>query len=398
MGYEQADRATDCERAHRVARKRRRITRRQFLIVAGASGAAALVGPARLGLPYARLQIADYLDSSGGRPSASRQRPPPGSRSCRTTGCACSCPRSRWARGCTPPWRRRRRTSWRSPGRTRGGDAATGQGLDDPVGTSASKLCLVAVPDLRQAGATVRQMLRVEGARQLGRPVEDTAAEQGYVFIKTDPAVRRSYGEIMAVAPALTVPEQPAPLKADAELRYIGQPMPALSTCVPGAGPGHLRHRRAPARHGVRRGGASSHRRRQTQRRCRLVRPSPCRAWSRWSSTKRPALPGVVAESREQAYAAVGALDLSGTPAISGSRPRSRQAVTRGGAGGVVIQQEGTVRGRCCATAPRSRPSIACPWRSTPILSRWTAVADVGAGAARIHTSTQAAVQCAAAM
>ena len=55
-----------------TAKKPRRITRRQFLIVAGAGGAAALVGLRVLGLPYARLRIADFLDSSGGPPDESR--------------------------------------------------------------------------------------------------------------------------------------------------------------------------------------------------------------------------------------------------------------------------------------------------------------------------------------
>ena len=67
-----------------------------------------------------------------------------------------------------------------------------------PVGTSASNSVSSLYPVLRQAGATVRQMLRQEGARQLGRPVEDTAAEQSYVYVVADPTgaalLRRDHG------------------------------------------------------------------------------------------------------------------------------------------------------------------------------------------------------------
>ena len=64
---------TDVSGPTAPAKKPRRMTRRQFLIVAGASGAAALVGLRVLGLPHARLRIADYLDSSGGPPDESRK-------------------------------------------------------------------------------------------------------------------------------------------------------------------------------------------------------------------------------------------------------------------------------------------------------------------------------------
>ena len=181
--------------------------------------------------------------------------------------------------------------------------AATGQGLDDPVGTSASNSVSSLYMILRQAGATVRQMLRAEGARQLGRPVKDTAAE-GYVFSKTDPAVRRSYGEIMAAAPALTVPEQPAPLEADAAFRYIGQPMPhvdvrakvlgqatyGIDVRLPGMAYGAVAH--PPTVEGKLKHAAAG----QTESMPGVVKVV---------LDPKTGFAGVVAESREQAYAAL---------------------------------------------------------------------------------------------
>ena len=51
-----------------VETKKKRITRRQFLIGAGVGGAAAVVALGAVGVPYARLQVAEFLDSSGGPP------------------------------------------------------------------------------------------------------------------------------------------------------------------------------------------------------------------------------------------------------------------------------------------------------------------------------------------
>ena len=100
---------------------------------------------------------------------------------------------------------------------------------------------------------------------------------------------------------------------------------------------------------------------------------------------------GVVAESREQAYAALDALDLAWDAGHLWQQAEVEQAVTAGGAGGVVIQKEGTVHGRLrgsAAVEAEYRVPMAYHAHFEPL----TAVADVGAGAARIYTSTQAAV------
>ena len=189
----------------------------------------------------------------------------------------------------------------------------------------------------------------------------------------------------------LTVPEQAAPLKADSELRYIGRPMPrvdlrakvlgqatyGIDVRLPGMAYGAVAH--PPTVEG------------ETQTRGRLAGPSPRRAWSRSSSTRRAGFAGVVAESREQAYAALGALDLTWDAGHLWQQAEVEKAVTAGGAGGVVIQDEGAVPGRL-----RGRAAVEAEYR-VPMayhahFEPLTAVADVTAGAARIYTSTQAAV------
>ena len=202
--------------------------------------------------------------------------------------------------------------------------------------------------------------------------------------------MRRSYGEIMAAASALTVPEQPAPLKADSEFRYIGQPMArvdlrakvlgqatyGIDVRLPGMAYGAVAH--PPTVEG------------------KLKRAVAGQAESMPGVVKvvidpKSGFAGVVAESREQAYAALDALDLAWDAGHLWQQAEVEKAVTAGGAGGVVIQREGTVRGRLrgsAAVEAEYRVPMAYHAHFEPL----TAVADVKPGAARIYTSTQAAV------
>lgn len=384
---------TDAGESAETVNRPHRITRRQFLIVAGASGAAALVGLRVLGLPYARLQIAEYLDSAGGPPIGVKAEPTAWFEILPDNRVRLFLPKVEMGQGVHTALAQAAadelEAAWDSLEVL---SAATGHGLDDPVGTSASNSVSSLYPILRQAGATVRQMLRTEGARQLGRPLAETAAEQGYVFVRTDPTVRRSYGEIMAAAPALAVPEQPAPLKTAAELRYIGKPMPrvdlrakvlgsatyGIDVRLPGMAYGAVAH--PPTVEG------------------KLKRAAAGRAESMPGVIKvvidrKAGFAGVVAESREQAYAALDALDLAWDAGHPWQQAEVEQAVTAGGAGGVVIQREGAVAGSLrvrdgAAVEAEYRVPMAYHAHFEPL----TAVADVGAGTARIYTSTQAAV------
>jgi isoquinoline 1-oxidoreductase subunit beta len=370
---------------------KRGISRRQFLIVAGAGGAAALVGLRVAGLPYARLQIAEFLDSSGGPPIGVDATPTAWFEIMPDNTVRLFLPKVEMGQGVHTALAQiaadELEVAWEQLEVVH---AATGQGLDDPVGTSASNSVSSLYQTLRQAGATVRQMLRTEGARQLGQPLEATAAEQGYVFVVADPAARRSYGEIMAAAEALTVPEAPAPLKTASELRYIGQPMPrvdlrakvlgqavyGIDVRLPGMLYGAVAH--PPTVEG------------------KLKSAAPGAAESMPGVVKvvidqKAGFAGVVAESREQAVAAVGALELQWDLGHLWQQAEVEAAVTAGGSGGVVIQKEGSVRGRLregAAVEAEYRVPMAYHAHFEPM----TAVADVRDGSARIYTSTQAAV------
>ncbi len=101
---------------------------------------------------------------------------------------------------------------------------------------------------------------------------------------------------------------------------------------------------------------------------------------------------GVVAESREQAYAAVDALDLTWDPGYLWQQAEVEEAVSAGGPGGVVIQKEGTVRDRLRKGAA-VEAEYRVPMAYHAHFETLTGVADVKDGSAEVYTSTQAAVE-----
>jgi isoquinoline 1-oxidoreductase subunit beta len=131
--------ATDMSEPTKPDKKQRRITRRQFLIVAGASGAAALVGLRVLGLPYARLQIANYLESSGGPPIGVKAVPTAWFEILPDNTVRLFLPKVEMGQGVHTALAQAAadelEAAWENLEVL---SAATGQGLDDPVGTSAS--------------------------------------------------------------------------------------------------------------------------------------------------------------------------------------------------------------------------------------------------------------------
>lgn len=81
----------------------------------------------------------------------------------------------------------------------------------------------------REVGATMRAMLRAEGAAQLGVALEDVTAEQSRVFIAAQPEQGLTYGEIVANKTGeWVIPEAAPALKSADAFRYIGQSVPRV--------------------------------------------------------------------------------------------------------------------------------------------------------------------------
>ncbi|MEE4660901.1 MAG: molybdopterin cofactor-binding domain-containing protein [Halieaceae bacterium] len=86
--------------------------------------------------------------------------------------------------------------------------------------TGGSNSIRVYYPILRQVGATAKAMMITAAAQQSGTPASELFAENGRVKSR-DGSVDLGYGELVATANTLTVPEN-APLKSPADFKVIG--------------------------------------------------------------------------------------------------------------------------------------------------------------------------------
>ncbi len=85
---------------------------------------------------------------------------------------------------------------------------------------------------LRQAAANTRAVLVQAAAQDLGVAVDAIQTEDGHIVVNGE---RHPYGKFVATAAGLTVPEA-APLKADADFRYIGKTQPRLDAIAKSTG------------------------------------------------------------------------------------------------------------------------------------------------------------------
>jgi isoquinoline 1-oxidoreductase beta subunit len=106
--------------------------------------------------------------------------------------------------------------------------ASTSQADDSFRGTSGSMSVATLYDPLRQAAATLREMLRAEAARVLNRPAEALVARDGGFELADDPQVRVTYGELAARDVAWQVPDEDVPLKPASEYKIIGQSLPRV--------------------------------------------------------------------------------------------------------------------------------------------------------------------------
>lgn len=220
--------------------------------------------------------------------------------------------------------------------------AGSGQGLDEAGLTGASESVSKLYQPLREAAATLREMLRHEAARQLGVPVAELVGAAGAFFVETNPARRLTYGQVTQHAEALEVPDEVPPLKPVEQFRYIGQSLARLDlpAKVLGAAIYGYDLRRPNMLYGA------------------VARPRTLLGKLRRAGPGQAAgLPGVVkvvieenfagvvAETRTQAYAALAALDLEWEEADHLQQAEVEAIVTVGQGGTeTVVQREGAAR------------------------------------------------------
>lgn len=239
---------------------------------------------------------------------------------------------------------------------------------------------------IREAAATLREMLRAEAARQLGQPLAELVAASGTVQHVQTATARLTYGEIVAnhqgdwEAPAVA-----AELKAATAFRYIGQPMPRvdLPAKVTGRAIYGYDVRVPDMLYGV------------------VARPP------RYGATLRRALPngadtlpgvvavvieegfaGVVADRRSTARAALAQLTLEWAGGTTVNQDELEQIVTVPADGGVVIQDEGNVN-RGLQQGTLLTAAYRTPLAAHATLEPPAAMADVSADRIMVHAATQ---------
>ncbi len=265
--------------------------------------------------------------------------------------------------------------------------AGTNEGPVDAFGTFGSTSVASSWEPLRQAAATLREMLRAEGATQLGvAPMAVTVAE-GMVFVTAESARRRTFGDIIVDADAerWQTPEEPAPLLSDNALRFVGRSLPRVDIPLKVTGQADYGYdMRVP---GMRYGA--------------VLKPIQLAATLDSVDTSEAArspgvqqivvdgdFVGVVADTRWHAWQARNRIDAHWKAPRLWTQAQIDETVSVGGRGGITIQVEGDgsspLRSGDVFSAEYRTP---CAFHAT--LEPQAALADVRTDSATIWTSTQ---------
>lgn len=366
--------------------ERRRLSRRDFLIVLGV-GAAGLYAGVRLGTPYLRLRLVEFLEESGGPPS-NIDAPPDAWFEIRIDNTVnLYLPKSEMGQGVHTGLAQIAAEELEVNLDQMQVFHAPTTRLVDPVGTSASNTISSLFTPILEVAATLRELMRAEAAKQLNVQPQDLVLEAGVFRVKSDPDRQRSYGELFQSLDQWELPEDPPLLKDPSQYRLIGQPSPRVDLPAKLVGkavygfdvrvPGMLYG--AVARADTIEG--------------KLISASPGQAADQPGVVQvitEDDFAGVVAASREQAYQALANLQLEWEPGKLWQQEEIEAMVTVGEGSSVVIQREGNVD-----QALKSGTLVEAEYR-TPMafhayLEPMAAVADVRPDGVEIWASTQAA-------
>lgn len=207
-------------------KKKRKLSRRDFLIAVGVAGGGLLLGT-QVGLPFARLKVAELVDS-GAAPGGMEAEATAWFQVTPDNAVKLFIPKAEMGQGVHTALAQiaaeELEIDWQQ---LQVIQAGTGQGLDDSFGTGASNSVSTMYQPLREAAATLREMLSAEAARQKGIAPEELQAENGYFSIQGgDETI--SYGEIANATQEWQIPETTPSLKSSTDFRFIGQSAPRV--------------------------------------------------------------------------------------------------------------------------------------------------------------------------
>ncbi len=315
-----------------------RMSRRGFLIGLGATGAALTLG-IQVGLPYARLQIAGFLDGLGGPPGGVDAPPTAWFEITPDNRVRLFIPKIEMGQGIHTSLAQigaeELEIDWEQVEVVQ---ATTNSGLNDGTGTGGSNSVSSLFTPMREAAATLREMLRAEAAARLGVPAASLIAAKGIFSVANNPEQSITYGELVQGKTDWEVPEEPPRLKPASDFRLIGQPIKRVDFAAKLTG-------QAIYGYDVRLPnmlyGAVA---RPPRLDARLRRAAPGDAPNREGVVQVVAekdFAGVAANSRRDAYLAVAAMDLEWDEGTPWQQEELEAMVTVGEGTGVVIQKEG---------------------------------------------------------
>ena len=271
--------------------------------------------------------------------------------------------------------------------------ASTSQAEDKYRGTSGSSSMASLYNPLRQAAATLREMLRTQAALHLNQPPERLVARDGGFELAGDPGTRVSYGTPVAGAVDWQVPEEDVPLKPASEFKFIGQSMPRVD--LPAKVTGQAIYGYDARAEGMLYGAVA----RPPTLEARMLSARPGQA-ARMPGVVQVVIEdnfaGVVAESRAQAAAARDALEIEWDEGHLWQQAELEEIITAGGPGGVNIQREGNappIPSTGLRTGLARGGPLTAEYRTGfaahASLETQAALADVKTNGGRVWTSTQ---------
>ncbi len=366
-----------------ATKRRWRMSRRKFLIGLGATGGALAIGVA-VGLPYGRLKLAEMIDSGGGGFFSMPNDPWAWFEVGQDGRFTLYISKVEMGQGVHTAIKQvavdELGLSWDALTVRQG---TTSKGPQDSSGTSGSTSVSSSFTPVREAAATLIQMLRQEAAVQTGQPAASLQLQDDG-FAADDSAVITFADIIANKAGEWEVPEEPAPLKPIGSLKLVGQPQPRVD--IPDKVTGKAVYGFDAKLPGMKFGA--------------VLRPPTLEArLKKVNTAAASAMPGVaaiieeddfvgvVADSRPQAWAARDALEAEWREGKLWQQAELEEIVTVGGRGGVVVQKVGDVDEAFAETAVTA--DYRTPFAVQSPLEAQAALADVTASGARVWASTQ---------
>ena len=204
-----------------------RMSRRGFLIGFGATTATLAVG-VTFGLPKARLEVARFIDESNGASPAGEMPLSPDAwfEISEDNQIRFFVPKIEMGQGVHTSLAQiaadELEVNWEQ---IKAVQADTNNPINDSSGTGNSNSVSTMYKPIREAAATLRELMKAEAAVQLGVPVASLTVQDGVVMDSNNPENAISYGELVQYSANWEIPEEAPALKPASEFRYIGKPM-----------------------------------------------------------------------------------------------------------------------------------------------------------------------------